>query len=233
MDIQKLLERNHYVATAAQVETLAANHYTHDAGLVSTSGTYLRVLVAAVQAQIGSGKRGKPDQLAVIERVDAMLYPAVLRGIVTPDCAPANGTPLDAAEATRRSLERNRRASFARSAKSTLVAFTRAGGDIRRLDVHTVSKGQLRKATAPAESQNPLERRIDRAHGVIERSIVAMARGDPHAARDALSKLMDDLRKVLERLGPDEDEAGTTTVVTARRHARTVAGRPTMVHHAG
>jgi len=162
--------------------------------------------------------------------VDKRFYAAVLRGVTTEDIAIEEG--LDADEQRRRSLERNRRSAFARSAKSTVSAFITGGGDVRALDPNTVSKAALRKAVAAPEPTDKAARQIATAKGALLRAITRRARGDPEAARAEVEGLMDELQKVLDELGgePEQPQHEATTVVGLRvpdrGPARTRVGQP-------
>src|SRR5258708_7685614 len=113
MNIIDNIEKHHYVATEAQVEQLAKEQYTHSAEVGRANSTYLRVLIAGCQAELG-GKRGKApsieSQLSVWEKVHRKYYAVVIRGVTTPDVEAADD--LDSTEGERRQLERNRRSGF-------------------------------------------------------------------------------------------------------------------------
>lgn len=184
--ISGVIARKHYVATEAEVEALAHAQYSAAATVSEGQATYLRVLVAASQARLGKGKPGRrpvvsvTSQGEVVEAVHAVFYNAVLRGITTDDIT--HDGNVDAAEQRRRTLERNRRSAFARSAVSTLRAFVQGGGDIRTLTVETVTKAELRAAVAPPEPTDKVARQIQRSQGALIRALQRQARDDPDAA---------------------------------------------------
>lgn len=230
--IQKL-EANPAGATDSQVEQLAQARYTSSIETTRTDGIYLHVLVAGCQGKLGPLRRGRgpsaASQLAVLEGVHDRFYAAVLRGITTPDVTPEDG--LEPAEAQRRTLERNRRSTFARTAKATLVAYAKGGGDIRALDAKTVSKAQLRTAVGPAPTGDKTAQRIQRGEGVLLRAIRRQARDAPATARVTVERLMDEFQKVLDGLDSDQqpEPGATTTLVSAgsaRDHTRTRVGTP-------
>jgi len=231
-NIQQALAKAHYVATEAQVEQLAAAQYTATMEVEGHNLTYLRVLVVGVQAQVGTKKRGRQPtvdaQLTVVENVHTKFYAAVLRGVTTPDVAAEDG--LEPVERSRRALERNRRSTFARSAKTTLVNFVKGGGDIRGLDAATVSKASLRAAIKPPEPANRMERSLERSQQAFLRAINRMARGSPAVARQRLEQFIETLQARLEELPEMGDVGGeTTTTLHARRDrgpARTRVGTP-------
>lgn len=145
--------------------------------LDKSDATYLRVIINAVQAKLGPKKGRAPaaeTQLSVFSTVVTPLYAAVLRGVTTEDIAIREG--LEPAELTRRMRERNRRATFARTARSALVSWVNAGGDIRALDVSTVTKSELQRSVAAAREPDA-NRTVERAQKRILASVAAVARG--------------------------------------------------------
>lgn len=225
------LETNPAGATDSQVEQLAHARYTAGVEVSRTDGIYLHVLVAACQAKLGPLRRGRgpsaASQLSVLEGVHDRFYAAVLRGITTADVTAEDG--LEAPEAQRRTLERNRRSVFARTAKATLVAYVRAGQDVRALNAKTVSKAQLRASIAPPPPSDKTAARIQRGEGVLLRAIRRQSKDDPDAARETIGRLLGEFTKVLESLDGDEPEHGATTTIVARAargHTRTRVGTP-------
>lgn len=138
MSIIETIEKANYVATEKQIEALAAAVSTGSRG----SGTYLRILVAALQAELGGrpARRGRPrraEPMDALERVHKRLYESVKRGCAGDDV--------------------NRRSTFARTSASTLRGWIARGGDPRSLTVATVTKRSLAAAKA-----SPDERFADR-----------------------------------------------------------------------
>lgn len=215
-----------------RVENLARERVTSAVEVLNADVTYLSLLVDAMQAGMGKVRRGrypKDAQLSVLESVHERFYAAVLRGVTTEDIAIEDG--LDADEQRRRSLERNRRSAFARSAKSTVVAFITGGGDVRTLDPATVSKSALRKAVAPPEPQDRTARTLQRAHGMLLRAVQRRARGDPDAARAEVEELMDELQKILDSIGGEPEPPRDATTIVGMRppdrgSQRTRVGQP-------
>jgi hypothetical protein len=236
MNTLERIERNNYVATEQQIETAASERYVSDTAVRRTDQTYLRVIIVGCQAELGPavarGRRRTPPpatkeaQTAVLERVHAKYYAAVLRGITTPDVAPEEG--LDDAERQRRTLERNRRSTFARSAKATLLRYVENGGDMRTLDVKEATKFSLRKAVAPPESTDRNERQIARAEGMLIRALRRTARTNPEMAADQLERLLEEFQRELDAMtGEGQPEPTATQVQPARDFGATttVAGR--------
>lgn len=217
-----------------RVELLARERVTSAALVSDADGTYLSLVIDAMQAQLGKTRRGKINsvqQAQVLAEVDKRFYAAVLRGVTTPDIAIEEG--LEASEQRIRSLERNRRSAFARSTKSTVSAFIVGGGDIRVLDPKTVSKAALRKAIAPPEPTDRGARQISNTKGAFLRAVARRARGDPEAARIEVEGLIEELQKVLDNLEDTSEKHETTTIVGMRTPdrgpVRTRVGQP-MLH---
>lgn len=227
------IAKHHYVATEAQVETLAREQYMATAQVNTANSTYLRVLSAGCQAELGA-KRGRPQraeaQLAVLEKVHARFYAAVLRGVTTDDIAQDDS--LDRTERGRRQLERNRRSGFARSAATTLRNYAKAGGDLRALEVELVTKTALQKFVE-AQVESPVskfEARIIRAEKSLLNAVKQQARASPDLAAASLEAVLERLQRALEELEPDKSVVARTPgdQVTAREHTRTRVGVPMM-----
>lgn len=219
--VVQAIVKAHFIATLAQVETLA-----HDvvAGQ-NADGTYLRVLLAHMQSKLGRPRRGKqPPQEPVLDSVHEALYPSILKGVT-------NGEEVT-------DTERNRRATFARSAASTVRAFIRGGGDVRAVDVAAATKAGLRAAVAPPapepeEGATRAQRGYVKAEDAYLRSVQRLARGDPEDARERVEGLMEQLEKLLAELdAPATVEHGaTTTIVTGRAGVgRSAPSAPAQLH---
>jgi hypothetical protein len=222
------IESAHHVATEQQIETLAQSHYTSQATGARADGTYLKAVIVAAQSKLG--KRGRPPrpdaQMAVLTGVHDRFYAAVLRGVTTPDIAPDES--VDRTERQRRNIERGRRSNFARTAMSVLSGYVERGGDLRGLDVATVTKGALREYGRQELSGDPTAARVVRAQEGLLRSIANRARGDPAAAKVAAERAIVALRTLLATITVPPD-VGETTVI-GRGHRRTRAGEPVMIH---
>lgn len=206
-----------YALTEAQVETLAAERTRNLLDTDKADGTYLSVILHHTQGKLGPLTRGrKPNaesQLAALQAVATLFYGAVLRGVTTEDIAIVAN--LEPAEITRRTRERNRRAVFARTAKSTLVTWAELGGDLRALDPATVTKSELRTSIAAArDPEARAETSIERAQRRIIASVTAQARASPEEARARLEAVIAALTAALDELPETEEHTDTTTVRT-------------------
>lgn len=126
-----------------------------DAVTSRVGGTYLKVLVG--RARFYQDHSGLAD-VAALDAVNVGVYRAVLAGVTTADCA--DDTALDRGERSRRSLERNRRSNFARTAVSTLRTWLGVVPDatLAELDPALVTKATLIDAinTARARARDTL-----------------------------------------------------------------------------
>jgi hypothetical protein len=136
------LETNQYIATPADVEKIAHIILESDQNATNGRGTYLKSMVATLQAEIQSPPRFRnvradrlneeeiTAHLTAFETVFARFHEAVVK------VATSLEPKLDAD--TLRS-----RTGFSRSAGSTVRGFIRAGNDIRALAAHKVTKAAL------------------------------------------------------------------------------------------
>lgn len=219
--IDQIIAKAHYVATDPQVEQLAARHWENASATEVANATFLRITVARVHSLVGTTRRKLPEQSALeaLENAYLPLYEAVLRGVVTTDIA--DNPKLERRERQLRALERNRRSAFARSTKATLVAYVKAGGDVRTLDVDTVTKGALRKFVADErEPTTPLER-FQRARAQMLKALIDMAKENPAQAGTALDEA---LRELHDQVGTWKPQPSNGAA--AKRAARTRVGTP-------
>ena len=207
MDITKTLEANNYQATEHQVEQLAAGRFATFASLDRTDNAYLRILAARLQAQFGAPGASRRRRitiqdttahLACLDDVHGRLYPAILRGVTTPDIVDDETLPLP--DRRERMGIRNSRASFARSAASTLRTWIGAGGDIRTLEVTSIQKSVL---AAWVRSQRDPDANPDVAMvGATTRRLVGEARrlmeDDPDAGRVSIEAAIAALQVLLD-----------------------------------
>lgn len=208
---------NKFVATDAQIETLARLNLLNIQGLDNVRGAYLKSLVADTQATAKPAARKKTAEiLTALDASHERFYAAVMRGAVTPDIADADN--LDQEERTRRSLERNRRTTFARTAKNALANYIKASGDVFALDPLTVTKVELQmfviamkaKASAPT-----LEHRASLAMEKLEELTRELADDDHDAAVQAVQEVMARMANFLTELGL---ESTTKTTIAVRDH---------------
>lgn len=206
MNIVQKIEKAHYVATEHDVELLAAEHLANVTAANHSDGSYLRILIAAMQSQFGSNGRKRKltatDQaqhIAQLATIHGRLYPHVLKGVTTPEVV--EDETLDPDTRRARAAIRNNRAGFARSAASTLKAWVLAGGDVRGLDIGTTTKTELRAFTRA--HVDPAGARRDPAHAATVSLVTrlrTLATTDPDAARVSAEEAMQELQKVLDEL---------------------------------
>lgn len=194
MNIVQTIEKAGYEATETQVETLA-----HAVALGRRcESTYLRVLVAHCQADIGGGRRkvSAETQEACIDKVHTRLYPHVQKGVVS------NGMGSDAMP----QAEVNRRSTFARSSASELRSFVQRGGDLRTLKVGELTRQQLRKFGRRVPTGTRAERAIANGFETIVNAAKRIAKNDPASARAKLDALIADLQALADEVESGEAE---------------------------
>lgn len=211
MSILNIIVSGNYAATPKQVEELARAVHVGLQG----PGTYLRILVCACLSALPElpkhrGRRAIDTvaQLAAVDKVHVEHYPAVLRGVA------------DDSTDTR---ENNRRATFARSAASTLRAYVKRGGDIRSLDVDQVTKAGLRGAEQPEGVTDRLATAWVRSQKALVKMAKDLLADNPEFATEAIDATIEALRELLE-------EAPTPRVVGAKLHRRAVREGPRAAH---
>jgi hypothetical protein len=214
--LQKIQKAN-YLATEGDIEALAREYYESQERLAGSRTTYFRSLLAAVQVEIA----GKPTlrtnktasalteeetakHLEAFERVNTRLYAAVIRGSVTPDVADAPG--LREEERRRRSLERNRRNNYARSAASTLRAHIRAGHDVTRISVVHATKNSMvvsnsTQSRLPLTDSERLQRRVKNTSSRLTALVSDLGSTDKPAAMATLQELMSEASALLLKFG--------------------------------
>lgn len=171
-----------FVASDAQVEQLA--------GIVATgqqaNGTYLGVLVAHCQAELPKRKRAtKRVQSAVIDAVHERLYVHVMKGV---------------GDEALEMPERNRRATFARTAASTLRYFVAKGGSIRELDPADITKAKLRGEVTTVPAGTRTERAVQKSGDSFVRAVERLAKRLPDAARARVEAMQEQLEALLDRI---------------------------------
>lgn len=216
MKVLLRLEQAGFLATEADIEAMAREHQQGVDQVRSINGAYLKILVALTAQEIGTrstvlSKRRGParhklapnetaDHLLVFTAVHNRCYDAVLRAVVTRDIA--DSETLTQEERTRRSLLRNSRTIYARTAASTLRRFILAGGDVRDLDVATATKGLLRERAgqlappAPVAAAARLIKKVSRDAERTAKDIQALAQVDATKALLLLNELVDKLHSM-------------------------------------
>jgi hypothetical protein len=206
-NIVETIVKANYSANAGQLELLAAAIVLGDMADV----THLRVLLHNMQSKLGRPRRGKqPPQEPVLDAVHEEMYPHLLKGVGPDD--------MD-------QTERHRKANRFRSNASTVRFFIRNGGDVRGVDVATVTKSGLRRAVqSSGETSTENETRTQRGFRTHAAAVLSaaqrLARGDPEDARERIEGLMDQLEKLLNELGApaqQQDVGGATTTIVAGR----------------
>jgi hypothetical protein len=212
--IDQIREAN-YLVSEAEIEQLAVM-YTDVSNTQGTAdGSYFKILLAGCQAGLGKGKRKHPNlkevQTKMLDEVHLKYYNAVLRGVMTDEIAIVDG--LDEEELRRRRVEQLRRATFARSAKSTLYTFIDLGGDIRPLDVADTTKNGLRKKINEMQGIPTWEQAVSAKRAKIENICRKLALTNPGQAREILESVLQHLQDVLDGISGTDRRATEPVVV--------------------
>ena len=197
------LVRSGYLVTDATLADMARDYVEGTARADRVRGGYLRILVAHAQRHSGDAKRLTGEAaLNAVEEVHAHLYAVILRAITTPDIAPEEDLATE--ERARRAKERNRRSTFARTAKTTLTQFIKAGGRLTTLDPKTVTKDSLQAVYASERTtESNLTRRIEQAEERMEALVKRLAAEDAKAAIKLVDSLQVKLAGAVQTAQPD------------------------------
>jgi hypothetical protein len=203
MEIADKIEKAHYAASEQEVELLAAAHLACTEATKKTDGAYLRILIAVLQEQFGTKKhklsqKEQHRHAEVLTATHARLYPAVMRGVTTPEVEDHETLTID--ERRARAAIRNARAGFARSAASTLHAFIAAEGDVRGLDLQTVTKTALRAHVLLKHGVPPKHEMVIAALHRVEKQVLKWVQEDPDQARAAIEECIERLQKLHDDL---------------------------------
>lgn len=213
--VEDKIEKAHYVASEHDVELLSASHLACTDAAKRADGYYLRILIASLQAKFDGNKHRKRAGKADLEAHAALLtethqryYPWVLKGVTTEDVK--DDPTLHDNERRMRALQRNARSGFARSTASTVLSYIRAGGDVRSLDVATVTKSSLRTWTRAATSDgaNPRVDRIVASMTRLERDARNLMVEDADEARVTVQDCMERLQRILDELAVNGSSGG-------------------------
>lgn len=201
-----------YLVSPATVQELARQHTIALNRKDSCAGTYLAILIASLQDRYKKQPAEAPAML--LDAIHKMLYAAVIEGIST-------------TELTKEQV--SSRATFARTAKATLLAYVRANGAIKALQPGATSKEWLRKETsALLESANDGHSTADRITSGIRKAVgyvIQLARDavkhdDIEEARRelrlAMSLLSDELDALDDETNVDEAEEDRPRIVAKR-----------------
>lgn len=129
-----------FFASEEQIEALARYNLQNITGSDAVKGIYLKSLIVGVQKHL-EDSQVEQEPTVVLNIVHERYYKAVMRAVTPQALADDAKLPKDVRRA--RSQERNRRGNFARSAKSTVLSFIKADGDIMQLNAETITKTEL------------------------------------------------------------------------------------------
>lgn len=193
------LAKTGYIASEATLKTLAQQYVTGADAADEVRGVYLKVLVAHSLREASNLSRKRltqADAQGSVAAAHALLYAIVVDAVTTPDIAADDS--LEKEERSRRSRERNRRTTFARTSKSTLLAFVKAGGRLVTLDPATVTKEQLRTVAQQArQGPKAIVDQLKAARDRVAKLLATLKEEDPDAAQEEVDNFNHELQAVV------------------------------------
>lgn len=179
------LETRHFVASASDVASIAAAVFSADQQSIEGRTTYMKAMVATVQAELGSKPRLRNGTAPKLSTEDTALHLKAFEAVATRFLDAVTEAALKA-NPDAKGLGLASMTGFARSSASTLRSYIRANNDIRALAAGSVSKRALavprtrRRLTADA-----LKRRLERVKDdvlAITKNLMALNKADAQAA---------------------------------------------------
>lgn len=143
-----------YSATADQIRELGALSVGATRLKDAIGTTYIRALVRTAQDTLSVSSKTWSEALSYAH---TSMYPDVLVGVTTDDVKPLLPLPQYRPENKRRSLERNSRSNFARTAASAVRKFINRGGDLEGLEVANLTKASVIASTTNLTDANPMD----------------------------------------------------------------------------
>jgi hypothetical protein len=195
------LETKHYVATLEDVADITREIISAQKAGAEGRATYLRVLIATTQSELGQHPRQRTvdtaklsdaereTQLAALETVGKRFYDVVTKAAKALIDGPDRG-----------GLELNRRTTFARTSLSAIRRWVTAGNDITNLAAGRTTKASLvvagrRKAPTAKVLSNQTKRYAAR----LERTLATLAITDRETALRQWERLKAHMEKILRR----------------------------------
>lgn len=221
-----------YLASDEQVASLAKEYVTSATGAETARGTYLRILLAHSLRELhrGSHKRHTAaEALGAVETAHAHLYAVVVEATLTPDVTPDPN--LSDEERRRRTQERNRRTNFARSSKSEIAGFIKAGGRLVTLTPETITRDTLRQfSRAAREGPKSLPERVTAAVDRLASLSEQLMEEDPKTTAKAAPKTIAHIGEVLavfvQRLADQDADAARGAVTDLQVELQAIVSPP-------
>lgn len=212
MNTIKVLERRRYVTTPQLRSTYARELFAADRAAAGLSSIYHKMLLADTCAELGveprlrsAAGRGKLNaetietHVAALNTVHGRFYETFLAELADVSAE-----------------ERNSRTGFARSSKSEVLGYIKAGKDITALAPARVSKGKLRAQHRPrAATAKSVERKARGLADRIAKVGAELAETDKPAAIAALYAAIATLSDALTGIG---NAATTDPKIALRDH---------------
>ena len=200
------LESKGFVAAPEDIREIAQTALAASAQNGETRATYLKALVATIQAELGmpqTKRRSVPaemdesetrKQMEAMERVHERFYKEVMAVV-------SSIPPRDEEQGVDRSVLYANRATFARTAKSTLRSWLASGHNIKGLVASKVTKYALAAEVTRKQAQvrAPSEKFLIKATGKLLERVKAIPNKE-HAIR-LVEILIDQMVKGLVEMG--------------------------------
>lgn len=198
--------KNYIAKTAADIEKVAAGIIDGDIQAATSRGTYLKMVVATVQAELDSPPRQNTRKVAKLDAPSITAHMTAFQAVAERFYKAVVRVAQNTVPAPDANLVRSRTA-FARSAASTVRGYIRGGNDIRALAAARTTKASL---------ATPHKRR--------KASVAAMARRAQRMATEltALVKTLDaaDHGEAVKAMAPIVE--GLSNLVSVEMPARVV-----------
>lgn len=200
--VQIAPEKTGFLVTDLVLAAMARDYVASADRVGRLRGSYLSVLVAHSKRELKARKYTQEQAVEAIEKVHAHFYEVILGAVVTPEIEITE--ELSKEESLLRSRERTRRATFARTAKSTLLSAIKAGARLSSLDPAKVTKASLQAVYAQArEGPKTFEEKVARVENRLEELVKQLAEED----RDAAEQLVEELQVRLEAIFQEPKKA--------------------------
>ncbi len=200
-----MLEDKNYVATEDDIAKLTQTIVAADGQASGGRASYLRVLVAVTQKELGAEVRqrtGKAARLAADETAKQLAALALVHERFYSVIVKVTGDSLSPGTKGR-AVEINRLTNFARTAMSAIRSWVKAGNDITALAPAKVSKSSLsvtlRKAGRP--SVKVLRNRTESLSKTLMSTVKTLSSVDKATAIEAIQATMQTLSDHLVKLG--------------------------------
>lgn len=198
-----------------EIRELARQTVDGKKAVTTARGAYFRALVESAQVELrGKGPVSQAEQVAAVKKVHRRFYPAVEEA-VNYDIKKDRKNSKD--ERDRRTLERNRRTNFARTAYGAIKKWLRAPDhDLLKLDPQQVTKSQLLDEAPPSRQHTMTPKRIQARGGRLIDQLVRFAKQIAKGDEKQAAKIVEEAMQELVKFTTAHIQATTDVRVAAR-----------------